>query len=843
MLIALGLLAYLAVSYQTIQHTLFQLLLTISLFLAFLFFKSVRFKQNRFQQYFVVIFIISLISAISIRHWVSKKEQESRKLFAEKLISQNDITTDYFLRNVEKKIVEDPFIRDYFQNPLITKSQFEKRIRQLYFTGYLSKYEVDVLDYDTLGYHFRQRNNYTSRQIAKLYEKQTTETFDSYFRYIRSNSEIKGYLARFIIRNKKQSVGILYILLKPKLIQDENRFDELLIEGYRPSRKKEANYSYAVYKDKNLIYQSGSYPYRIRNTWGETDNTFRFLEENGFDHLFYTDKQPLTVIVSKPVDSVLQTIGLFSFIFTCCSITLILILFIYVGLNSTLLTRYNWLNRNISRRVRNLFNKLMLINQPEALYIRTRIQTSIIFILFITLLFSSYFTINFITQKYNSRQTGTLMKKLRNVVLTVENEDIKNFDMKNTDELEAFINQIADFYDTDITLFDKEGNVLASSITKIYDEGILSSLMPSMAFFHLELLRESQFIEDENIALLSFQAAYAPVFKNKSEVLGYLQLPYFSQQADLLSEISSVVVGFINLYVVLFIIIGLIAYLVSRNISYPLTLIQQSLSRTVLQGKNEPIIWQRDDEIGELVKQYNYMITQLEESVRKLAETEREVAWREIARQIAHEIKNPLTPMKLSIQHLQRAFRNKDPRIEEMVDRTTQLLIQQINNLSELAGEFSSFAKMPAPVYEWIDVCNALTNIHYLYSTQTGVKISVDCKVTSELYFDASYIDRIVGNLVKNAMQAIPEEKEGEIQIEASEDTENIMIVVKDNGSGMTDEQASKIFHPYYSTRISGMGLGLPIVKNMIESGKGNISFTTTTGVGTIFRVQLPKKV
>jgi nitrogen fixation/metabolism regulation signal transduction histidine kinase len=382
---------------------------------------------------------------------------------------------------------------------------------------------------------------------------------------------------------------------------------------------------------------------------------------------------------------------------------------------------------------------------------------------------------------------------------------------------------------------------MASSISKIYDEGIVSEMMNPNAFFHLNFLKESQFSQGERIASLGFQAAYAPVFKKKSEMLGYVQLPYFSQKADLLTEISSIVVGFINLYVLLFIIIGILAYLVSRNISYPLTLIQQKLSRTVLGSKNEPISWHRDDEIGELVKQYNSMILQLENSARKLAETEREGAWREIARQIAHEIKNPLTPMKLSIQHLQRAYRNRDANLEDKINRTTSLLITQIDTLSELATEFSSFAKMPAPVYEEMNIKKVLGQIVELYSATTDTQVILACGDDIEIRFDRSYLSRSIGNLVKNAIQSIPEGREGRVDIDVRPDNENIIISVKDNGSGIAPDQAGKIFMPYFSTKVSGMGLGLPLVKNMIESGGGRITFKTIVGAGTEFSITLPK--
>jgi two-component system nitrogen regulation sensor histidine kinase NtrY len=839
LLTLLGLYAF--IMNLSILITAFQIFATTALFITMLFYKKINSQLNRFQQYFGLVFIIALFSAIGIQHWTSKKEHEERKLFAVRLISQNDITTDYFLRNIEKRINQDAFISEYFTNPLIGKNQFDKRIRQLYFTGYLSKYELIVLDYDTMGYHFKSRNEYSYRTIQRLYENESSESINKHFRYLSSNTETKGYIARFDVQNQDGNLGILYILLKPKLIQDENRFDELLIEGFRAPTRNLSNYSYAVYKDKNLMYQSGNFPYRIKNTWGDAEKDFHFFEEDEYEHMLYTDVQPITVVVSKFRNHSLQTIGLFSFIFTLCTLLLVLILFSYVALNAQLYKKYQLFYRYLLQPIQSIFNRLLLIDARDALFLRTRIQTAIIFILFISLLFSAYFTISFITQKYDSRQTERLMKKLRNVVLTVENENIKQFDQRYSNELEAFINEIADLYDTDINLYNPEGKILASSISKIYDEKIVSEWMPSMAYYHLKLLKESQFNHDEVIGKLTFQAAYAPVFKNKSEVLGYIQLPYFSQQADLVSEISSVIIGFINLYVVLFIFIGVIAYVVTRNISYPLALIQERLSGTKLGEINEPIQWTRNDEIGELVTQYNRMIAELELSARKIAETEREGAWREIARQIAHEIKNPLTPMKLSIQHLQRAFANNDPNIQDKVNRTSQLLVKQIDMLSELATEFSSFAKMPEPIYEWMDMCRELTLLVDLYRLETTHQIVLNCQLQTDLYFDRSYFNRSVGNIIKNALQSIPENEAGLVQVNAIEHNECFKIYVIDNGSGMSDEQAAQIFKPYFSTKVTGMGLGLPIVKNMIESGNGNITFSTTFSKGTEFVITLPK--
>ncbi|TAE79837.1 MAG: sensor histidine kinase [Bacteroidetes bacterium] len=837
-------LLYLLIANKLLNHDILRYWSVMLLAFVFIVFKLLSPRLNRFQQYFVVIVIISIYSALSIWHWQNVRERDNRKLFAIKQTSHTDITNDYFLRGIDNKIKKDNFIRNYYQNPFIIKSQFEKRIRQLYFTGYLSKFDVQLLDFDTLGNHFKQRNDLSFNQANKLYYKQQTESFAESFKYLQTLGDIKGYIGKFTIKEGRQKLGYLFIILKPKLIQNENRFDDILVEGNTAIRPRISEYSYAVYKDKRLVYQSGDYAYTIINTWGDNETyQYRFFDENSYNHLTFTDSQPLTVVVSKPSNSISQVIGLFSFIFTCCTVILILVLLVFILMNLQILKKWKITNNPIINWFRAALLKLLMMEDNQIILIRTRIQTSIVFIVFTTLLFSSYFTIKFTSDKYNLRQTDRLIKKLRNIVINAENERINTISSPFAEgEVKAFINQIADFYDTDISLYNTHGRLVSSSIGKLYDEHIISPQMHPLAYFHLNQLRESQYSQTEKIGTLTFQAAYAPLFNSRNEVVGYLQLPYFSKQMDLLSEISSVVIGFVNLYVLLFIIIVIIAYWVSRNISYPLTLIQQRLSNTSLGKNNDPILWQRDDEIGELVKQYNSMIMQLDESARKLAETERQGAWREIARQIAHEIKNPLTPMKLSVQHLQRAYANNDSNLGDKVARTANLLITQIDILSELANEFSSYAKMPTPTYENIRVYDTLNSLIELYKQGNEHLITLHCNKNLVISFDMGYLNRTLSNLIKNAIQAIPEGNIGEITVEVIEHNENIKIFVKDNGSGMDKEQADKIFTPYFSTKISGMGLGLPIVKNMIESGGGQISFTTKPSIGTEFCVTLPKQ-
>jgi two-component system, NtrC family, nitrogen regulation sensor histidine kinase NtrY len=254
------------------------------------------------------------------------------------------------------------------------------------------------------------------------------------------------------------------------------------------------------------------------------------------------------------------------------------------------------------------------------------------------------------------------------------------------------------------------------------------------------------------------------------------------------------------------------------------------------------IEWKGDDEIGELVAQYNKMLVALEESAGRLAQSEREGAWREMAKQIAHEIKNPLTPMKLSVQHLQRAWAAKGDNLEDTFKRVTQVLIEQIDSLSNLASEFSAFAKMPEPVSERLELNELVLLTATLYETTENLSVSFfPLPAKAFINGDKDQLSRVLTNIITNAIQAIPEESQGKIEIRIVHEGDIYKIEVSDNGKGIPDNEANKVFIPSFSTKTSGMGLGLAISKKIVEGMGGKIYFVSQVGIGTTFFVELPE--
>jgi nitrogen fixation/metabolism regulation signal transduction histidine kinase len=335
-----------------------------------------------------------------------------------------------------------------------------------------------------------------------------------------------------------------------------------------------------------------------------------------------------------------------------------------------------------------------------------------------------------------------------------------------------------------------------------------------------------------------------PLYNEQGSLLGYINLPYFSRQDELKREISTFLVTFLNIYILLLLFGVFVTILISNYITAPLSMLAGKMSRLRLGIVNEKITWYHDDEIGQLVSEYNRMIDELARSAEMLARSERESAWREMARQVAHEIKNPLTPMKLSAQHLQKAWVENAPDMGERLNRFTRTLIEQIDTLSAIASDFSSFAKMPVVVNERINLEELINFVLSMYKDTSEITYDFQSEIQdSHLVADRALLIRIFTNLLNNAVQAIGEKPGGRITLRLFIESELFVVTVNDNGSGISFERAAKIFQPDFTTKTGGMGLGLAIVKGIITSMKGEISFTSAEDIGTTFIIKIPTDV
>ena len=298
----------------------------------------------------------------------------------------------------------------------------------------------------------------------------------------------------------------------------------------------------------------------------------------------------------------------------------------------------------------------------------------------------------------------------------------------------------------------------------------------------------------------------------------------------------------LNLFVFIILISSFISTAVASYVTKPIISLGQRLKTLKLGKKNQLMEWKNSDEIGILVSRYNELTEKLEESAVLLAQNERENAWREMAKQVAHEIKNPLTPMKLSIQHLEYTTSRASPsEICQLVKRASQTLIEQIDSLNKIATEFSTFAQMPKGTAEKINMNELVTNVHDLFRKRDDIDFYLNIPIDDiDVFADRGHILRVLNNLLKNAMQAIPEDRKGKIEISLNKQSNKSIVCVKDNGMGISDEMREKVFYPNFTTKSSGTGLGLAISRDIAESLGGSLYFKTKKDEGTAFYFELP---
>ena len=785
-------------------------------------------KKNTAYPFSAIILIVFLFSLFSVHIFLKHsriKENESRKVYVEKLAAEQDPVSELLFQDVEKKLQADSILISLVSGPEKQPEEFEKRIKQEYFSGYWEKYDVHIALFDsTCAPVIKSQNTLFDNNFYfdELIASKGNPTACEHFNFINNSSGKISYLAKLpLYKNQKlhTKYGTIYIELDAKFISDEIGFPELLLDRNVGLSQELTNYSYAKYKNGQLINQYGKYPYSLNSKdFGQSKKGFVFSNKDGYNHLLYRPDTEKLIVLSKKNEGLVGKVTTFSYLFAFFSLLLLAILFL----------------RQIS--MESLF---------ENFSFKYRIQVLLVLIVLVSLALFGGGTIYYIKQQFEVKNQENISEKIHSVQIEIESKLSAETNLnKGLSEYVSFIlKKSSSVFFTDINFYDINGNLYSSSRSKVFDEGLTSKKINPEAYLQIAILGKSEFIHDERIGKLEYLSAYIP-FKNKDgKLLAYLNLPYFAKQSELEKEISGFLVALINIYVLLFALSIVTAIFISNYVTKPLKLIQDKLSKIKLGKTNEPIEWKENDEIGSLVSEYNRMIQELSKSAELLAKSERESAWREMAKQVAHEIKNPLTPMKLSVQHLQRTWQDHAPDMDQKMERLTKTIIEQIDTLSTIATEFSNFAKMPKANLEKINIERVLINSISLFRDYAAVEIIFNNLSSLEpiVFADKEQLLRVFNNLIKNAIQSIPENKKGLIEIVLRNENNQIEIRVTDNGSGISDEAVDKIFVPNFTTKTGGMGLGLAMVKNIIETANGRIWFETKNTQGTTFHISLPR--
>jgi signal transduction histidine kinase len=401
------------------------------------------------------------------------------------------------------------------------------------------------------------------------------------------------------------------------------------------------------------------------------------------------------------------------------------------------------------------------------------------------------------------------------------------------------IHELAQIHAIEINIYSQEGKLLKSS----KESFSVDKVAPPIPKYILKLVRssiEKRFVDIKTINGVKNRSSYSQIKDDKFKPLGILNLPYVEDNGFYEKELNGFLIRLAQVYSFMLLVAFGLAYFLSTYITKSLKTISDRLSETSLNQKNEKIgVEASSKEINLLIKSYNAMVDELEISAVKLAQSEREEAWREMAKQVAHEIKNPLTPMRLTVQSFQRKFDPNDPDIQQRMKDYSETLIQQIDTMSAVASAFSNFASMPAQQNELLNVVEVVELALDIFNEDYLVFEKESEEIIAKI--DRTQLIRIITNLVKNAIQAIPDQKENKsIVVRVEQNIKTVVITVKDNGIGIKENDQDRIFEPKFTTKNSGMGLGLSIIKNIIENYKGSITFETQYSQGTTFTVSLP---
>jgi two-component system nitrogen regulation sensor histidine kinase NtrY len=791
-----------------------------------------RFRINVASSLFWIFIFSVSISAIMLSE-IKKVEWGKRKIIAEKLVESTDPSGERLLSiamaYLDRRFLAGNFNRFYnkqeskiFRDSIITEN----------YSGYLNKYETRLYVYDAEGKPVNNDDDTPLNALNTILEVQSRPTRIAGLYYFETSFDRFTYITkRDVVTDEGKKLGYLFIISNPKKYISEALFPELFRQLKQSEPENSPIYSYAVYNNKKLVSLTSKYPFATALKGSEIPSEEFEIRVNGnYDELWYRAGIDKVVVIARKQESLIETITLFSYIF--CSFLFLVVL---VRLVTLLIGAFTG---------RGSFRKIIQFN------IRGQVHSTIIFISILSFLIIGIATISFFISRYNrnnidklSRTMQVMMNEMQKKMSAHFTADVglKMYDTASGINLQHLVEDVAEIHDVDVNVYDTDGNLIVSSEANVYAKGVVSKKMNPVAYYHLDRLRQVQHVQKEKIAKLSYLSIYAPVRDEDGKVYAYLNIPYFASQRELNQEISNFLVTIINLNAFIFLVAGIIALFITNRITRSFSLISDKMKIVSLGGINEAIEWNRSDEIGGLVKEYNKMVAKLEESASALAKSEREGAWREMARQVAHEIKNPLTPMKLSIQYLQRAINNNQPDVKQLSSNVAKTLVEQIDHLSKIAADFSQFANIGIVSVEKFDLHEVLTSLNELYRSNPDIEFiwhPVPGKAMLEA--DKTQMNRLFTNLFANAVEA--HQGEGKCRIEVTEERQNgmISISIKDNGEGIAPEMQSRIFMPNFTTKSSGTGLGLAMCKGIVEQAKGKIWFETVQGRGTVFYVQLP---
>lgn len=756
--------------------------------------------------YILVVFLLSIYIVMVTKKYERYKEQRQRLDYATELIEERDYNFEKQLYEIDQVLHCSEELKLLLQQRDEQSAEILLRENLLDMTGY--NYYPDITFCragDSLWLtdireqwecrEFFERTIHKYGHIIEGTHFYAIGIFDGYVTYIGRFPYGSTYLyLRFDAANDDEGLGY------PQLLSRKSGDDKHRV--YR--------YSYAKYANGDLVASSGDFVYyRKLSAFGKNDRgEVEIMEKDQYSHMLISVDNDNTLVISLPGSTfALYYMNAFYAFFVC-------ILISSYGL-------FFNVNRNINFRKGTL---------------KARIKNNIISLIFVLFVILTALSIYTNTKSFETRHNMKALELLKYV-----NKELERLDCVDAKECPGILQTLSDMSELlmiDINIYSDRGSLVATSRPEIFQNHLEGELMSPQAFGAIHEKGAMSFIKREKIGELGYISAYMPlVLDNGRHYI--LNVPYFAQNDELNLDIIIMIVITVNIAIVMMVLAFILSGLVAERVTKPLQMLNDKLKKMRFGGKNEKIAYDHKDEVGMLVYEYNNMVDKLDESIEQLARSERENAWREMARQIAHEIKNPLTPMKLNIQFMLRSLQMEDTeKFKQRFRDISGMLIEQIDNMANIASAFSDFAKISVSHFEMFEIDELAKNCTLLFKNNVE-ELRCDAHSGVRIFADREQMRRVLINLLKNAEQSIPEGRRGMVCVMVVKTDEKVIIRITDNGCGIPEEIQKKIFEPNFTTKSSGTGLGLAICRRIIEGFGGQIGFSSKVDTGTEFYIIL----
>ncbi len=762
----------------------------------------------------VSVYVLSTVSSLSLR-----KEAQWSKLLANRLSVERDLGLELELREIEDRLLQDPISGALLTMPQENLEMLQMRFSEMYFQSIRQKYIINMAVcrpnesiqisqkmVNCMDYYSAKMSQYDAVPIAD----------NSAFYYLSNFNGQVGYLGVFTYLTPDGPVN-LFIEISTRYDQNQAGYPDIFSDYQPDDLNIPPFFSYAKYYRGRLVLHKGRYDFPI----DDADFSSDIVRRDGYLHRVNKVTDQNTVVISRPERSVIPYI---------VSLSYLVLFFFFFFLFFIRLKRARIHAKAALKKGRKSWGR--------------RLNFLITLVVAVTIMAATAASLWYSFSYYNNQNRMQMEEKIETTGKTLQQyltyvQDISDV---NASELNSAMDRLANDTHADINIFDPSGKIFHSTKMNIFRKFILSSRMDSRAFYDMTFGRRSQVFKKEKIGAYSYYSLYLPIQNYNGKTVAIANIPYFARGGDLDGDLSYAIATILNVSILLFVLALFLSRLLSLRITKPLTDISNKMKFMDVSSAPEHINYKSNDELGLLVDAYNKMVDDVSESTRKMAAAEREKAWSDMARQIAHEIKNPLTPMKLSIQRIMLLKQRNSPGWEDKLEGISASLLEQIDILSKTASEFSSFAKFYVEDNVVFNLYEVVREQKEFFDTNENIRISFShtsdtCMVNAR----KGQIVRVLVNLISNAIQELSSsDGKGFISISLTRDDGFWKVSISDNGRGVSSENLEKLFQPNFTTKTSGNGLGLAISRSIIEQSGGTITYSPSELGGACFAFTLP---